>query len=110
MTDKYTMQVTTFSGLDERYWREQVEPKYRQALIKGGASGEMIDHVCVNLKEILLTQFIAIPLNFPITESEAKVMNKVLKNMAGDSKTIVDQLMIEIMKQLIKFYEYEKEE
>ena len=60
----------------------------------------MIDHVCINLKEILLTQFIAIPLNFSATASEAKVMNKVLKNMAGDSKTIVDQLMIEIMKQL----------
>ena len=104
MYNTQKMKVIPFPGLDERYWHDQVEPKYRQALINSGASGEMIDHVCGNLKDICLTYCKAIPLNFSATESEIKVIDKVLDKMVGDVKTIIDQLMIEIMRREIQLY------
>ncbi len=108
MDNTRKMKVIPFPGIDERYWHDQVEPKYRQALINGGASEEMIVYVCGNLKDIYLTHCKAIPLNFSANESETKVIDKVLEKMAGDFKTIIDQMMIEIMKREIQLFKNNK--
>jgi hypothetical protein len=110
MPNNNNMKVIPFPGLDERYWHVNIEPKFRQALIKGGTSEETTNHVCGDLKKIYLTHCKAIPLHFSATESETKVINKILEKMAGHFKTIIDQLMIEIMKREIKLYEYDKEQ
>lgn len=101
--------IIQFPLNDERNWIG-IEKVIREYLSENGASTDMLEFVCTNLKKVYLTnaKSFQVKISAPAGEDVKKAMNEAVNQVVLNYREIVNGMMFELMLREIEIFNLRK--